>query len=274
MRGLERSSRARHLLGVRCSDSHLRSSSAWTQERVGLRKPALPRPGCTRPRGSLQCSRLAGRCATGASRPRAACGAGVRPLTLVLRHARCPLHFAPLLGAPQGTPDSCDPASCLAFEASFLFEVLGQDRERSVGSGASSALRARRDHVEPSLLGCPPRKASGASSALRARRDHVEPSLLGCLPRKASGASSALRACGFASVPHPQVLPHELLRNPGRKPRAHHGERTRPGKAHPATRQVRAPRSPGPARRLRPRPCGRYAGRRSPASWCTGSRGS
>ena len=158
MRGLERSSRARHLLGVRCSapDSHLRSSSAWTQERVGLRKPALPRPGCTRPRGSLQCSRLAGRCATGASRPRAACGAGVRPLTLVLRHARCPLHFAPLLGAPQGTPDSCDPASCLAFEASFLFEVLGQDRERSVGSGASSALRTRRDHVEPSLLGCPP----------------------------------------------------------------------------------------------------------------------
>ena len=169
MRGLERSSRARHLLGVRCSapDSHLRSSSAWTQERVALRKPALPRPGCTRPRGSLQCSRLAGRCATGASRPRAACGAGVRPLTLVLRHARCPLHFAPLLGAPQGTPDSCDPASCLAFEASFLFEVLGQDRERSVGSGASSALRTRRDHVEPSLLGCPPRKASGASSALR-----------------------------------------------------------------------------------------------------------
>jgi hypothetical protein len=60
-------------------------------------------------------------------------------------------------------------------------------------SGASSALRARRDHVEPSLLGCPPRKASGASSALRARRDHVEPSLLG-YRRARRGASSALRA--------------------------------------------------------------------------------
>ena len=40
--------------------------------------------------------------AAGRSRPRAACGASVRPLTPVLEHARFPLQAAPLLGAPEG----------------------------------------------------------------------------------------------------------------------------------------------------------------------------
>ncbi len=57
----------------------------------------------------------------------------------VLRHARFPLQAAPLLGAPQGTPFSFDPASCLVLEASFRFEVLGQGRERSVSSRAEAS---------------------------------------------------------------------------------------------------------------------------------------
>jgi len=72
--------------------------------------------------------------AAGRSRPRAACGASVRPLTPVLEHARFPLQAAPLLGAPQGTPFSFDPASCLVFEASFRFEVVGQIESEAVAA--------------------------------------------------------------------------------------------------------------------------------------------
>ncbi len=135
--------------------------------------------------------------AAGRSRPRAACGASVRPLTPVLEHARFPLQVAPLLGAPQGTPWFLRPG--------FLPGLRGQP----LIQGARQELRAKRKqqakhvegHVGPQGL-----RDIGASSRgpLRGRRD---------LP-----VCGLAQAAGFAPVPHPQVLRHKPPRNPGRKP--------------------------------------------------------
>ena len=142
----------------------------------------------------------------------------------------------------RGPPGFFDPASCLVLEASFGFEVLGQGRERSVASGASSALRARRGQVEPSLLGCP--------------------------PRNASGASSALRASGFAPVPRPQVSLHGLLRNPGRKP----GRRNRGPSGAPRSGAKRRGKRACPSTGVSGRTLAPHAarGRERPAAMPTG----
>ena len=77
----------------------------WSKRSNQEKTTPLPRPGCIRHPGSP------------------AVLAPCRPLRNshipVLEHARFPLQVAPLLGAPQGTPLSFDPASCLVLEASF-----------------------------------------------------------------------------------------------------------------------------------------------------------
>ena len=77
----------------------------WSKRSNQEKTTPLPRPGCTVHPGFP------------------AVLAPCRPLRNshihVLEHARFPLQVAPLLGAPQGTPFSFDPASCLVLEASF-----------------------------------------------------------------------------------------------------------------------------------------------------------
>jgi hypothetical protein len=68
--------------------------------------------------------------ATGRSRPRAACGASVRALTPVLGHARFPLRFAPLLGAPEG-PRFLRPGFLPGFRRSPCSETCGRVQGRS-----------------------------------------------------------------------------------------------------------------------------------------------
>ena len=98
--------------------------------------------------------------AAGRSRPRAACGASVRPLTPVLGHARFPLDPAPLLGAPEGprVPSTRLPAW-------ISEEFVPQDLRVVYRSEVNKP-------VERSLLRLPCAAGSRASSALR---DHGEP---------------------------------------------------------------------------------------------------
>ena len=123
------------------------------------------------------------------SQPRAACGASVRPLAPVLRHARLPLDPPLLPGAPGGHGFL---RPCLDFEVACAPRLAGGVQTRShmpversllrwpcaAGSRASPALRDHGEPVERSLLRRPCAAGSRASSALRDHGEPVERSLL------------------------------------------------------------------------------------------------